>query len=41
MDRERHPKVVRTWMAGKIRMAAEAWKRIRPAGRKPVPHNKT
>ena len=40
MDKGRHPKVVRTWMADKIRKAT--WK-LRPAAvpHKPEPHNKT
>jgi hypothetical protein len=41
MDKGRHPKVVRTWMADKIRKAVSALS-ARPAfPHKPAPHNKT
>jgi hypothetical protein len=40
MDKGRHPKVVRTWMADRIRKATA---RLRPpvVPHKPEPHNKT
>jgi len=37
MDKGRHPKVVRTWLAGKIRKPVAA----KSQPRKPEPHNKT
>jgi hypothetical protein len=40
MDKGRHPKVVRTWLSGKIRKAASILKRA-PVQHKPEPHNKT
>ena len=40
MDREAHPKVVRTWMADKIRKAAAKRTPRTPAPRKPGPRSK-
>ena len=37
MDKGKHPKVVRTWLAGKIRKPPEP----NPTQHKPEPHNKT
>ena len=41
MDKGRHPKVIRTWMADKIRKATSTEKRIETVPHKPEPHNKT
>jgi len=41
MDTGRHPKVVRTWMADKIRKATGQLRRLQGAPQKPEPHNKT
>jgi hypothetical protein len=41
MDKGRHPKVVRTWMTGKIRKSTSKTPRIPAVPHKPEPHNKT
>jgi hypothetical protein len=41
MDKGRHPKVVRTWMADKIRKLTATHKRVDAVPHKPEPHNKT
>jgi len=41
MDKGRHPKVVRTWMAGKIRKPPLNPKAVAAAPHKPERHNKT
>jgi len=41
MDKGRHPKVVRTWMTGKIRKPPLRPKDAPVAPHKPEPHNKT
>jgi hypothetical protein len=40
MDKGRHPKVVRTWMADKIRKAMTRL-RVPAVPHRPEPHNKT
>jgi hypothetical protein len=40
MERGRHPKVVRTWMADKLRKAASIQKRLLAVPHKPAPRNK-
>jgi len=41
MDKGRNPKVIRTWMTGKIRKAAGILNRKPALPHKPEPHNKT
>ena len=41
MDKGRHPKVVRTWTAGKIRKPGPASPKTPVLPHKPEPHNKT
>ncbi|MGC9946143.1 MAG: hypothetical protein ABSF64_07210 [Bryobacteraceae bacterium] len=41
MDKGRHPKVVRTWMAGKTRKPPLQAKAARVSPHKPEAHNKT
>jgi len=41
MDKGRHPKVIRTWIMGKIRKPPLTPKAAPVAPHKPEPHNKT
>ncbi len=41
MDKGRHPKVVRTWMADKIRKATAKVTQAQAVPHRPAPHNKT
>jgi hypothetical protein len=41
MDKERHPNVIRTWLAGKIQNQVLRDRTLTTTHRKSQPHNKT